>query len=80
MKVPTKPASAHPRWRELAARAYDYGACSSHKEPKALLNSRYELQARTSGGKLAPAEAPTPAYANFRKPFLFDYKKKTAPL
>ncbi|WP_424656648.1 hypothetical protein [Capnocytophaga granulosa] len=37
-------------WRELAARAYDYGACSSHKEPKALLNSRYELQARTSGG------------------------------
>ena len=26
------------------------GACSSHKEPKALLNSRYELQARTSGG------------------------------
>ncbi|WP_314150193.1 hypothetical protein [Capnocytophaga granulosa] len=37
-------------WRELAARAYDYGACSSHKEPKALLNSRYELQARTSEG------------------------------
>ena len=36
-------------WRELAASAYDYGACSSHKEPKALLNSRYELQARTSG-------------------------------
>jgi len=27
------------------------GACSSHKEPKALLNSRYKLQARTSGGK-----------------------------
>ena len=28
------------------------GACSSHKERKALLNSRYELQARTSGGFL----------------------------
>ena len=27
----------------------DYGACSSHKEPKALLDSRHEY-------KLAPAE------------------------
>ena len=35
-----------PRWCELAARTYDYGACSSHREPKALLNSRHELQAR----------------------------------
>ena len=24
----------------FAARTYDYGACSSHREPKALLNSR----------------------------------------
>ena len=33
-----------PCWRELAARAYNYRACSSHKEPKALLNSRHRLQ------------------------------------
>ena len=35
---------------ELAARTYDYGTCSSYKEPKALLNSRHELQARASRG------------------------------
>ena len=28
----------------------DYGACSSYKEPKALLDSRHELQARASRG------------------------------
>ncbi|WP_454982004.1 hypothetical protein [Capnocytophaga granulosa] len=44
--------SAIPRWCELAARTYNYGACSSRKEPKALLNSRHELQARASRGSL----------------------------
>ena len=34
------------RWCELVARTCDYGACSSHKELKALLNSRHKLQAR----------------------------------
>ena len=32
------------------ARTYDYRACSSRREPKALLNSRHELQARASRG------------------------------
>ncbi|WP_404980928.1 hypothetical protein [Capnocytophaga granulosa] len=41
---------SYPRWCELAARTYDYGACSSYKEPKALLDSRHELQARASRG------------------------------
>ena len=36
--------SRAPCWRELAARAYNYRACSPHKEPKALLNSRHRLQ------------------------------------
>ena len=45
-----------PCWRELAARAYNYRACSSHKEPKALLNSRHELQETRQRGNFLKAK------------------------
>ena len=59
---------SYPRWRELAARTYDYGACSSYKEPKALLDSRHELQARASRGELAARTYDYGACSSYKEP------------